>query len=179
MTKHLTMIGVVSGYKEADDISTTNGNVNTTLTASAGSTIFRGTNSVTLEPGFTATGAVGNYFAAFIHGCLGGTSSTSSYDYFRTNSDSSKTNAIKNSDINSQDKKLIVYPNPTAAKFSFRVTGDAPSQILIYNSFGQVVLNQLIQSELKEIDFTSQPEGIYFIKVLAPDRTYTTKIIKR
>ncbi|MBI4931405.1 MAG: T9SS type A sorting domain-containing protein [Bacteroidetes bacterium] len=170
--------GTVSGYKEADDISTTNGNVNTTPTASTGSTVFRGTNSVTLEPGFTADATTGtNYFTAFIHGCSGG--STSSYNYFRTNSDSSQTSAIKNTDINIQDKKLIVYPNPTAAKFSFRILGDEPNQVLIYNSFGQIILNQLIESEQKEIDFTHQPEGIYFIKVLSADNTYTTKIIKR
>jgi len=162
----------VSGYTEADDI-TTNGTINT---ASAGSTVFRATNSVSLEPGFEADASGGtNYFTAFIHGCIGG--STSSYNYFRTAYDVSKANVINNE--TNEDKKLIVYPNPASAKFTFNVLGDKPNQILIYNSLGKVILNQMIQSEMKEIDLTQQPQGIYFIKVLSANNAYSTKIIKR
>jgi len=165
---------LISGYREADDITTSG----TVVAVSPGPTVFRATNSISLEPGFEADATSGaNYFTAFIHGCITG-SSTSSYNYYRNSFDISQ-EMIKNPERNTLAGKLIVYPNPTSAKFTFKVPGDEPNQILIYNSFGQVILNQSIQSEVKEIDLTQQPPGIYFIKVFGTENSYTTKIIKR
>jgi hypothetical protein len=181
LTANLTIsTGTVSGYNEADDITSTYSNsTGSTATINSGSTVFRATNKVTLEPGFTADATGGaNYFTAFIHGCSDG-SSTSSYNYFRTGFDFGQTEVINASENDEDDKRLVVFPNPTSAKFSIKLFGDEPNKIQVYNSFGQIILNQKTKTESTVIDLTNQPEGIYFIKVFTTDNTYTSKIIKR
>src|SRR6185295_7061188 len=103
----------------ADDINTTFGSPNSTVTDAVGSTIFRATNAIKMEPGFTADASPGtNYFLAFIHGCVGG-SSTSSYNYFRSTFDYSQTDFDDEDDI-----RIAIYPNPTNGTFTLQIDAD-------------------------------------------------------
>jgi hypothetical protein len=66
--------------------------------------------------------------------------------------------------------ELIVYPNPTSGKF--RVKGDG--EIIFFNLLGEEILNRKLNSddssELNEFDFTEEPKGVYFYRILSERR---------
>lgn len=73
--------------------------------------------------------------------------------------------------------QLTVYPNPTSGKFVLVGQG----QIMFYNAFGEVVLNQKSDSNrfgLNEFDFSSQPKGVYVYRVYTDKKgVYTGRVV--
>jgi hypothetical protein len=163
--------GTASGYYEADDIITNN---NSVTTASTGSTAFRATNSVTLQPNFTATAASDNYFVAFIHGCIGGSSSTSSYNYHRPIFN------LYESQLNRKDKGFSIYPNPNLGSFTIRMNKDDNSEksVAVLDLIGNIVWQQQNNLGIETvINISEQPKGIYFVKIKQGDKVSTQKIV--
>ena len=76
---------------------------------------------------------------------------------------------------------ISIYPNPTSGIFS--ITGETQSfeKIVITNISGKVIYEsnhqQFIDSE-NQIDISSQPSGIYFIKITTDKNILTGKIVK-
>jgi hypothetical protein len=70
-----------------------------------------------------------------------------------------------------------IYPNPTIGEFILQ-TNDG--QIIeIYNSIGQLILKDEINSPKMKIDFNKEPAGIYFIRIFKEDQSvYFSKLIK-
>jgi photosystem II stability/assembly factor-like uncharacterized protein len=68
---------------------------------------------------------------------------------------------------------INAYPNPNTGKFYVGVKGG----VSIYNLFGEIIFEKNIKAVTEEIDLTSQPKGIYFVKVQAADKVYTEKVI--
>ncbi len=162
----------VSGYKEADDIET-NGTV---ITASTGVTVFRATNSITLEPGFMADASPStNFFFAYIHGCQAN-SSTSSYNYFRTNFDISQSN-FENFQ-KPQSEKLSISPNPSASgifNISFKNL-PADGELSVFNIMGLEVKRIHSISDLNlSVSLEGQAKGIYLFKYKDNASGYQTK----
>lgn len=76
------------------------------------------------------------------------------------------TNTITTSiDAQQTNTGILVYPNPTSDCFSLRLTGsnNYKGKVLIYNSKGEIVLNDYMEAESK-IDASQWTNGIYFIK---------------
>ncbi|MFZ4399766.1 MAG: T9SS type A sorting domain-containing protein [Bacteroidales bacterium] len=71
---------------------------------------------------------------------------------------------------------LEIYPNPTDGKFTINCNTEI-SYIEISNIIGEKILmsKKLIQKE--EIDLSSQPKGIYFIKIISGDKRYIRRIL--
>ncbi|MEP7264364.1 MAG: T9SS type A sorting domain-containing protein [Bacteroidota bacterium] len=176
-------MGAVSDYKEADDVTTISGSVNSTVTASIGSTVFRGTNRVTLEPGFTADGSSGtNYFSAFIHGCNGG--STSSYNYFRSTFDfSEKSNFDADEDGENEEGKIIIYPNPASEEINISLLGieqEEIQQIVIMNIMEQAVYTSPKNQEpALTISVARLKPGIYAVQIKTDKKTIASNFIKQ
>ena len=74
-----------------------------------------------------------------------------------------------------------IYPNPTiSGKFTIETKGDLPTGqagLEIYNTIGEIVFSQKIISDKTELDLSNKPKGIYFIKIISEDKTYSRKII--
>lgn len=73
-----------------------------------------------------------------------------------------------------------IYPNPSAGKFVLAKTNQdeiSSSEIFIYNSLGQVVFKSLILNSNSQIDISSHPKGIYFLKVQNGEKIYTEKVV--
>ena len=178
-------VGTVSGYKEANVITSTQGATGSTPTSTSTATILRGTTSVTLLPGFTAVPTNStNFFQAFIHGCLAG-SSTSTFTYYRT--DSPQLNEIiqESTERKNELNELQVYPNPTSGVFTLLLGNDTEeaSSVYVYNSLGEIAYSKLnisyAASELP-IDLQSQKNGVYLIRVIKNNgEAKTVKIIKQ
>ena len=74
---------------------------------------------------------------------------------------------------------LMAYPNPTSNKFTLQTTSrSSNSTITILNSIGNIILKSEIRSPKIEIDLSSHPAGIYFVKVIEGDRMAVKKIVK-
>jgi hypothetical protein len=74
------------------------------------------------------------------------------------------------------NKNITVYPNPGTGIFNIHGL-NAETEISVQNPLGQVVLIQKAFSDSSEIDLSSQPDGVYFIKVNNGDTSESTKII--
>jgi acetyl esterase/lipase len=74
----------------------------------------------------------------------------------------------------------LIHPNP--ANDYFIIESDIiPKQINVYNSLGVLIVeNTSLESSVSKIDLSSQPLGVYFVKVIEKDgNIFNTKIIKQ
>jgi plastocyanin len=89
-------------------------------------------------------------------------------------------------------KKFNIFPNPTDGKFTLQFNGldgktgswnrSTPhTTVEMYNILGEKVadLSDLITSSSNEINMSSVPDGIYFIRMDDNNTIYTEKLIKR
>ncbi|MFH2142443.1 MAG: T9SS type A sorting domain-containing protein, partial [Bacteroidota bacterium] len=67
---------------------------------------------------------------------------------------------------------IFVYPNPS--KGEFKVIAENIKSIEIYNELGQIIFQT---KEDSGINISSQPKGIYFIKVITEEQIITRKLI--
>jgi hypothetical protein len=74
------------------------------------------------------------------------------------------------------NKNITLYPNPSTGIFNIQGL-NAETEISVQNPLGQVVLIKKDFSGSSEIDLSSQPSGVYFIKVNNGDTSASTKII--
>jgi hypothetical protein len=71
---------------------------------------------------------------------------------------------------------VSVYPNPTSGNITVK-SNINKSSIEIYNMLGEKMYNSKINSEIKDIDFSNKPKGIYFIKIYAGEKIQIEKIV--
>ncbi|MEN8120630.1 MAG: T9SS type A sorting domain-containing protein, partial [Bacteroidota bacterium] len=70
--------------------------------------------------------------------------------------------AVGISDLNENDIKFLVYPNPAKDKFSITNLND--TRIYIYNNIGSLMKTIDIQTKNQEIDISGFKTGIYYVK---------------
>jgi len=81
--------------------------------------------------------------------------------------------------LKSEDNDYFdLYPNPSNGKFSIRVSKHIKNDILVYNVLGEIVLRINAETELRKIDLSEKPSGIYFAKLKVGERLLTKKFIK-
>jgi hypothetical protein len=136
--------------------------------------VIRAVNSIDILPNTTLDPA-GNsavFYDIFIHGCSAGGNSYKSY------------NSIEN-EVATDDKKPIlsninVYPNPNSGLFTLNMEADNMKNIYVYDMFGRLVYKNIQTKEQKiDIDITSEPKGMYIIKVDDGINVKTVKIINQ
>ncbi len=71
------------------------------------------------------------------------------------------------------NRELIAYPNPTQDILFFNIEVD---QIEIYNTNGQLLKSHQLKSN--SIDLSELPHGLYFIKLVAQNKTHVQKLLK-
>jgi hypothetical protein len=76
----------------------------------------------------------------------------------------------------SDNKNITVYPNPGTGIFKIEGLG-TESEITVHNLLGQTILTKRTFSDSSEIDLSSQPSGIYFVKVTNGGTSTSSKII--
>jgi len=86
-------------------------------------------------------------------------------------------------DMTDGGAKIKIYPNPTSGKFTLQISEpfDPPSGLEIFNILGEKVYDfqGLNSQNSNEIDLTSVPDGIYFIRINDRKKIYTAELIKQ
>lgn len=71
---------------------------------------------------------------------------------------------------------LQVFPNPNNGLFTVEI--DTTSQIMVTNALGQLVVFKIIEAGSNNLNIQNQPSGVYFIKIMQPDKEYIIKLVK-
>ena len=83
------------------------------------------------------------------------------------------------------DHNFMVFPNPTNAKLTAKITTDKPEKAVfqLYDMLGKVLeeyfQNNFSQEHIQEFDLENVAEGIFFVKVQAGNQSLTKKVMKR
>ncbi len=80
--------------------------------------------------------------------------------------------------INNAPPQINIMPNPSFGIFTLQLTENTTGEIFIYNELGQVIYratNQPINQSA--IDLSSQPKGIYFLKVQSEEGVFMEKVV--
>ncbi|MGB4204602.1 MAG: T9SS type A sorting domain-containing protein [Bacteroidales bacterium] len=87
----------------------------------------------------------------------------------------------ENKDVPSDAFNVLVYPNPTNARVMLEFSEPASNAMIeVYGLIGERVLTKEINgSSLYELDLSSQPQGIYLVKVSNGNSVVLKKIIKK
>ncbi len=75
----------------------------------------------------------------------------------------------------SSPEEIKVYPNPNSGLFEISSTNNI--RVELYTTFGQQVFSTSSFTKKQAIDISSQPGGIYFLKVITQDRKESIKKI--
>ena len=92
-------------------------------------------------------------------------------------------NLLQDKYIPIPETKITMGPNPftNEIEITFKET-PGTLRLLIFSSSGQIVVNrnyrEYITRTLKIDDLQNKPQGIYFISLITPGKTYTHKVIK-
>jgi hypothetical protein len=75
---------------------------------------------------------------------------------------------------------ILVYPNPAKQKVSIILpsSGNIASRVEIYSADGRKYSEQINNQSKAEMDVSSLPPGIYFLKVISNEGTRTVKLVK-
>ncbi|MCF8367052.1 MAG: carboxypeptidase regulatory-like domain-containing protein [Bacteroidales bacterium] len=79
--------------------------------------------------------------------------------------------------VNSSSDAISVYPNPSGGTFNIHGINDS-FRLLVTNSQGQVIMNRTINDSY-QLDLTSQPNGLYFVKLTSNESVKLIKVIKQ
>jgi hypothetical protein len=74
------------------------------------------------------------------------------------------------------DKNISIHPNPGKGIFKIEGLGTG-SEITVHNTLGETILIKRTFSDSSEIDLSSQPSGVYYIRVNNGDTSTSSKII--
>lgn len=79
--------------------------------------------------------------------------------------------------VNSNDLSVSVYPNPTSGLI--RLSCKSKASFKLFNQFGKILLNELLDAPITTLDISDLNSGIYLMEVRNSTGIITKKIIKQ
>jgi hypothetical protein len=161
-------VSIAPNFYEANVITATNSTLQ-----NGGPKIFRGVNSVQLNPGFIATSSgTNNYFLAFIHGCSASGNTLRLIEQGNILSSDELEEDEENESVKEND--LSIYPNPNNGNFKVEFSLNKASddlQLIVMNSMGQTIGTQKINStdglvKSVNVNLAGERNGIYVVTLL-------------
>lgn len=73
-------------------------------------------------------------------------------------------------DVSNNNESVTIYPNPGNGIFTIQSSEFGTRNLEIYNMVGQVIYKTTIKNSQSKIDLSSQPKGIYFIRVISENK---------
>ena len=78
--------------------------------------------------------------------------------------------------MQSVEYKVSIYPNPAKEYLFIDLPGENQARIEIISISGQIVHTEFI-SKKAQIEVSTLPEGIYFLKIMSKNQVIVEKII--
>jgi hypothetical protein len=77
------------------------------------------------------------------------------------------------------DSNLYIFPNPLKDILYIEFPNKSIDCLIeIYNIYGQLIKTNIIEDNIKKINFSKYPKGIYILKLISINKQFVTKIIK-
>ena len=72
-----------------------------------------------------------------------------------------------------------VYPNPAQEQLNFKLPSYVNAAVVVvYNSMGQVVLNDQLNNGIQQLNISSLSQGTYTVEVIHQEKTFKTQFLK-
>jgi hypothetical protein len=79
-----------------------------------------------------------------------------------------------------QESRFSLYPNPATDKITIEISRETEgSKLFIVNVEGQVQLEQKITQSKTQIDISTLPSGVYFVRLINDNTVEIGKLIKQ
>lgn len=78
--------------------------------------------------------------------------------------------------LSNRESFVTVFPNPNNGVFTIETNSAA--QIIITNALGEEILIKTTEAVDQNLNIQNQVPGIYFLKIIKPDKEYMVKLIK-
>lgn len=94
-------------------------------------------------------------------------------------------NTVGTFDVSSIFSKVTLAPNPTTGNTTLNLELSRPTaaRIQVLNVMGQLLYETRSQTSEQqqqyELDMTNRPAGVYLVRIVADNRTFTTKLVKQ
>ncbi len=88
--------------------------------------------------------------------------------------------SVSNGSLSINKNKFSVFPNPTSGKFTVSMGSQKAKSfsVVVYNLFGEIILEKEIIGRESEFNLSNQLAGIYFLKFESDGKRFVKKIIK-
>lgn len=77
----------------------------------------------------------------------------------------------------SEAEKISIYPNPTDGILSISVSNGSIDNIVVSDISGKDLMNLAVNADQAEIDLSAYNKGLYLVKVVTENDSYTEKIV--
>ncbi|HEU4716246.1 MAG TPA: T9SS type A sorting domain-containing protein, partial [Bacteroidia bacterium] len=72
----------------------------------------------------------------------------------------------------------LLYPNPSPGVFTIGGTFSGDFSMTVFSQDGKMVMNETREENERNVDISSQPDGIYFVRITAGGKTHLQKVVK-
>ena len=72
--------------------------------------------------------------------------------------------------------KIFIFPNPSSGIFTLQ-TSITKGELGIYNLLGEKVFASVVSHPSSVINLSSQPKGVYFVRVVSDKQSFTQKVV--
>ena len=76
----------------------------------------------------------------------------------------------------SATSSIDVFPNPTKGMFTVRTNEKGKANVFVANTVGQLVLSTSSENGISTLDLTTQPTGIYYVKVTSGNESSVKRL---
>lgn len=80
-------------------------------------------------------------------------------------------------DVISESEKISIYPNPTDGILNISVSNGSIDNIVVTDITGNELMNQAVNADQAEIDLSAYNKGLYLVKILTENDSYTKKVV--
>lgn len=170
-------------------IITTGGTITITLTTlpanyqlalqnSSGSTLQSSTNSGTNNETINRNVSAGTYYARVYPNNGSAWNATNCYT-LRVQTGTA-TRSVEEDAITSDDKQLLLYPNPAFDRLNIFIEGlQTKAEIKIYDVTGKQVMQKMTGTTNTNLDISKMPTGIYMIRVEHDNKVSSIQFVKQ
>ena len=83
--------------------------------------------------------------------------------------------------VSNQQVLLSVYPNPTGAivNVELEILNGSNASIQILNTLGEILINEIVNTQHSEFNIQHFTSGVYFVKVIENNKQQVVKLIKQ